>query len=190
MSFNVSIKNLALAVIGILLIADGVFNVFIGSGSGNKTLAVPEVPDALMDGVTTPSSFDPDAVDSLFGLTAVVRAREQARAAEQAELDKEAELVAQEPEQAEQVLVIGEDQFRLFGVSSVGVQQYAIFSIDNSDKNSDLLELELGASLELLDGLALLRLERVGVQSVSLLISYVESEEQVRVDLALFKGVE
>ena len=70
------------------------------------------------------------------------------------------------------------------------MQQYAIFSIDNSDENSDLLELELGASLELLDGLALLRLERVGVQSVSLLISYVESEEQVRVDLALFKGVE
>ena len=41
-----------------------------------------------------------------------------------------------------------------------------------------------------MDGLALLRLERVGVQSVSLLISYVEYEEQVRVDLALFKGVE
>jgi hypothetical protein len=189
MSFKVSIKNLALAGIGILFVADGIFNVFIGSGSANKTLAVPEVPSALMGGVTTSSSFDPDAIDGLFGLSAVVSAREQARA-QQAELDKEAELVAQEPEQTEQVLVIGEDQFRLFGVSSVGVQQYAIFSIDNSGENSDLLELELGASLELLDGLALLRLERVGVQSVSLLISYVESEEQVRVDLALFKGVE
>lgn len=189
MSFNVSIKNLALAVIGILLIADGIFNIFIGSGSANKTLAVPEVPNAVMGGVATSRSFDPDAVDGLFGLSAVVSAREQARA-RQAELEKEAELAAQEPVQAEQVLVIGEEQFRLFGVSSVGVQQYAIFSIDNSDENSDLLELELGASLELLDGLALLRLERVGVQSVSLLISYVESEEQVRVDLALFKGVE
>ena len=189
MSFKVSIKNLALAGIGILFVADGIFNVFIGSGSANKTLAVPEVPSALMGGVTTSSSFDPDAIDGLFGLSAVVSAREQARA-QQAELDKEAELVAQEPEQTEQVLVIGEDQFRLFGVSSVGVQQYAIFSIDNSGENSDLLELELGASLELLDVLALLRLERVGVQSVSLLISYVESEEQVRVDLALFKGVE
>ena len=189
MSFNVSIKKLALAVIGILLIADGTFNVFIGSGSGNKTLAVPEIPSAQMGGVTTSSRFDSDTIDGLFGLSAVVSAREQARA-QQAELDKEAELVAREPEQAEQVLVIGEDQFRLFGVSSVGVRQYAILSIDNSDENSDLLELELGASLELLDGLALLRLERVGVQSVSLLISYVESEEQVRVDLALFKGVE
>lgn len=189
MSFNVSIKNLALACIVILFVVDGIFNVFIGSGSANKTLAVPEIPDAVMGVVTTSSSFDPDAVDGLFGLSVVVSAREQARA-QQAELDKDAELVAQESEQTEQVLVIGEDQFRLFGVSSVGVQQYAIFSIDNSDDNSDLLELELGASLELLDGLALLRLERVGVQSVSLLISYVESEEQVRVDLALFKGVE
>lgn len=190
MSFNVSIKNVALAVIGILLIADGIFNVFIGSGSANKTLAVPEIPEAIIGSVATPSNFDVDTVDGLFGLTAVVRSREQARVALQAEIDKEAKLAAQEPEQVEQVLVIGEDQFRLFGVSSVGVQQYAIFSIDNSEENSDLLELELGASLELLDGLALLRLERVGVQSVSLLISYVESGEQVHVGLALFKGVE
>lgn len=189
MSFNVSIKNLALAAIGTLLIADGVFNVYIGSGSANKTLAVPEIPRAVMGGVATSSSFDPDTIDGLFGLSALVSARGQARA-HQAELDKEAEFSSQEPDKTEQVLVIGEEQFRLFGVSSVGVRQYAIFSIDDLDKNSDLLELELGASLELLDGLALLRLERVRGQSVSLLINYVESEEQVLVELALFKGVE
>ena len=134
MSFNVSIKKLALAVIGILLIADGVINVFIGSGSANKTLAVPSIPEVFVANKAASTSYDADVVDGLFGLKAVVLARENARAqqaAQQAAQLRDAELANIQLEEPEQVLVIGEDQFRLFGVSSSGTQQYAIFSIDN-----------------------------------------------------------
>ena len=46
----------------------------------------------------------------------------------------------------------------------------------------------MGETIELLNGLALLRLERVGVQSVSLRINYIESKEQVLLDLGLFES--
>ena len=187
MSFNVSIKKLALAVIGILLIADGVINVFIGSGSANKTLAVPSIPKVFVANKAASTSYDADVVDGLFGLKAVVLARENARAQQAAQL-RDAELANIQLEEPEQVLVIGEDQFRLFGVSSSGTQQYAIFSIDNPNEDRDLLELAMGETIELLNGLALLRLERVGVQSVSLRINYIESKEQVLLDLGLFES--
>ena len=113
MLFNVSIKHVTLAAIGILVIADGMLNVFVGFGSANKTLVVPEIPEVISGDTKTLVSFDPDAVDDLFGLSAVLSARHQAREAQKAELAKESGLAAQEPERAEQLLVIGEDQFRL-----------------------------------------------------------------------------
>ena len=189
MSFNFSAKTLTLVVIAIVIAADGAFNLFISAGAANKTLDLPEIPEAQLMSDLASTHFDENVVDSLFGLTAVVRAREQERA-QQLALEKEAELANQEPEQPEQMLVIGEEQFRLFGVSSVGMQQYAILSVNNSGSETDLLELALGGTLALLDGMALLKLEHVGVQSVSLRITYREAQEQLSVDLALFKGME
>jgi len=189
MSFNLSAKALIFGLIAIVIVADASINLFVGAGAANKTLDVPEIPKAPLVSVAASANFDPDVIDGLFGLTAVLKAREQERV-KQLALEAENESATQEPEQSEQVLVIGKEQFRLFGVSSVGMQQYAILSINNAGAESELLELELGETLDLLDGMALLRLERVGVQSVLLRVTYRESEEQMFVDLALFKNVE
>ena len=187
MSYNLPGKTIVLAAIVLVLLTDGAVNLFVGTGSANKTLALPSVPEVFVANKAASSSYDPDVVDGLFGLKAVVLARENARA-QRAAQEREAELANIRPEEPEQVLVIGEDQFRLFGVSSNGMQQYAIFSIDNPNEDRDLLELAIGETIELLNGLALLSLERVGVQSVSLRINYIESKEQVLLDLGLFES--
>lgn len=187
MSYNLRGKTMVIAAISLVLLTDAVVNLFVGTGSASKTLAVPSIPEVFFANKAASTSYDADVVDGLFGLKAVVLARENARAQQAAQL-REAELANIQPEEPEQVLVIGEDQFRLFGVSSSGTQQYAIFSIDNPNEDGDLLELAMGETIELLNGLALLRLERVGVQSVSLRINYIESKEQVFLDLGLFES--
>jgi hypothetical protein len=182
-------KSWALAVTSLLILTDLVLNVSIGLRTEGKILENPMIPELLVVYNPEPRSLNPDILDGLFGLKAVIQAREQARVKQLAEAN-EHDLGVQELVDKEQVLVVGEDQFRLFGVSSAGMHRYAIFSVSTSAENTDLIELELGGTLELLDGSAILILERVSMQSVSLRVVYVESEEHADIELALFKVVE
>lgn len=187
MSSSLGVSRIVWIFLALIILVDALSNVYIGKHYSNKALTLPSVAPLTSTDTMSFSRFEPDSVDSLFGLTKVVSARKQAREL-QAQKEREAELAAQEPAKPERVLVLGEEQFRLFGVSSVGARHFAVFSVDLGQGQNDLIELELGGSLSALDGLAELRLERVGRQSVSLIINYFESGQQVLVDLFMFKG--
>lgn len=187
MSSSLGRSRIAWFSLALIILADALSNVYIGRMSSTKTLTLPSIDSISMTDKMSFSRFDRDLIDSLFGLTKVVRARNQAREL-QAQKEREAELAAQEPAIPERVLVLGEEQFRLFGVSSVGARHFAIFSVDLTQSQNELVELELGGSLSVLDGLAELRLGRVERKSVSLIIHYFESGLHVPVDLFMFKG--
>lgn len=156
-----------------LLVIEFVANVLLDNTNQGRTLSTDNWNKLIAN---TPSSEPLAPLNALFGLRS------------ESELEQERIKIAEEKAKAEQlkqqqakakadeVIVVGKDSVRLFGISLNGNDKVAIISVKNLSKDDKLTNLKQGESLSLHDGMASLTVEKVLSDSIQ--VSVINNKEE------------
>ena len=170
---------------GVLLLAEFFINVWIGFDAGKKNLNVDGWDKSVL---SAKSEIELLPVNEVFGLKAEVDA--QAEALRKQKEKDEAERLAREKAELEkrkqEVLTIGEENIRLFGITFSGEQKVALFKIKGMQGNERVLKLVAGEELSLKDNAFVIRIEHVSFDSVQLQVENVKANDQQVISLAMF----
>lgn len=181
-------QNAAL-IFGVLLIMaiDFIANVWVGNGNEKKTLGVSNWNKSILIGN---ESLQIPPLNELFGLkaeTSVLEEKERLRLLkEQEDAEKLARELARKNKEKE-ILSIGEQDIRLFGITFSGEQKFALFNIKSAKNGESVLKLASGELLAVKDETFFIRIEDVRHDSVQLLIENTQTQEKNIINLAMFK---
>ena len=155
----------------LIILIEFLLNVLINDSRGGKTLSV-EAWDTSIFAEKTVVTLAP--LNALFGLRSEAEIEQEKRAAEKAKAEQAQADKDQKPQ--DEVLVIGKDNVRLFGISLSQDEQVAIISVKNAGKEDKLHNVKQGESLVLHDGKSRLIVEKVLTDAIQ--VSVINNKEE------------
>ncbi len=168
----------------ILLLMDFFLNVWVGSGVGTKKLGVDDWDKSAL---ARKSSFELFPVNAFFGLKPEVNAEVLRIQNEKDEADRLAKLKAEQDKEKREVLTIGKEDIRLFGISFSGDKKVALFKISGVQGNERVLKLAAGEELAIQNSAFTIKIEQIEFDSVQLKVENVKAHNKQVFNLAMFK---
>lgn len=179
---NLSNTQLSVCGLVILLVIEFFSNAWIGFGESRKSLALEPWDKSVLN---KPPTLVLSPVNDVFGL----KPEPDPVAEEQRRLDAEAEAarLAREMKERKQqeVIAIGADNIRLFGISIYGGSDVALIKIDGAEGDK-LLSLQRGEVFELQQGKVSITIDEVLTSEILLTIANKTNNESNSFNLVIF----